>query len=133
MTSALQGAANRGSATPLRKLGFYGDVAMKTGTSDGSRDAWAVGYTPELAIGVWVGSDQPRWIGHSGASAAVPIATDFLIAALGPRGRSVFQPPPGLEWASVRVPFGAFCLPRASCSCVGLRRAAPAVHWRTQP
>ncbi len=111
VTSALQGAANRGSAAPLRLLGFLGDVAMKTGTSDGFRDAWAIGYTPELAIGVWVGTDDARSLEQSGAEAALPIAADFLIAALGSRGRSVFVPPPGLERASVRVPFGAFCLP----------------------
>jgi membrane carboxypeptidase/penicillin-binding protein len=111
VTSALQGAANRGSAAPLRLLGFHGDVAMKTGTSDGFRDAWAIGYTPELAIGVWVGTDDASSIEQSGAEAALPIAADFLIAALGSRGRSVFVPPPGLERASVHVPFGAFCLP----------------------
>jgi membrane carboxypeptidase/penicillin-binding protein len=111
VTSALQGAVDRGSASQLRNLGFYGDAAMKTGTSDGLRDAWAIGYTPELAIGVWVGSDGARSIGFSGGSAAVPIAAEFLIAALGPRGRSVFQPPPGLEWARVEIPFGDFCIP----------------------
>jgi penicillin-binding protein 1B len=111
VTSALQGAANRGSAAPLRLLGFHGDVAMKTGTSDGFRDAWAIGYTPDLVIGVWVGTDDARSIEQSGAEAALPIAADFLIAALGARGRSVFVPPPGLERANVRVPFGAFCLP----------------------
>jgi len=111
VTSALQGAANHGSAAPLRLLGFHGDVAMKTGTSDGFRDAWAVGYTPELAIGVWVGTDDARSIEQSGAEAALPIAADFLIAALGPRGRSVFVPPPGLERANVDVPFGKFCMP----------------------
>jgi penicillin-binding protein 1B len=111
VTSALQGAANRGSAAPLRRLGFHGDVAMKTGTSDGFRDAWAVGYTPELTIGVWVGTDGARSIEQSGAEAALPIAADFLVAALGPRGRSVFVPPPGLERANVDVPFGDFCLP----------------------
>jgi membrane carboxypeptidase/penicillin-binding protein len=92
-------------------LGFFGDAAMKTGTSDGFRDAWAVGYTPELAIGVWVGSDGSRSIGHSGGDAAVPIAAEFLIAALGVRGRSVFEVPRGVGWASVEIPFGAFCLP----------------------
>lgn len=111
VTAALRGAANQGSASPLRLAGFLGDVAMKTGTSDGFRDAWAVGYTPELAIGVWVGTDDARSIERSGAEAALPIAADFLIAALGAHGRTIFVPPPGVEQASVLVPFGAFCVP----------------------
>lgn len=130
VTSALQGAANQGSAAPLRLLGFHGDVAMKTGTSDGFRDAWAVGYTPELAIGVWIGTDDARSIEQSGAEAALPIAADFLIAALGPRGRSVFVPPPGLERAKVDVPFGNFCIPARELFLSG---TAPGTTCRTLP
>jgi penicillin-binding protein 1B len=111
VTAALRGAANRGSASALRRLGFHGDVAMKTGTSDGFRDAWAVGYTPELVVGVWVGADDARSIERSGAEAALPIAAELLVAALGPRGRSVFVSPPGVEQAGVLVPFGTFCVP----------------------
>ena len=56
--------------------GLRGPVAGKTGTTDGYRDAWFVGYTPELVIGVWVGFDDERAIRLTGSQAALPIWVD---------------------------------------------------------
>ena len=58
VTSALQGVVDRGTGAPLRALGFRGDIAGKTGTSSDYRDAWFIGYTPEIVIAVWVGFDD---------------------------------------------------------------------------
>ena len=53
-------------------------AAGKTGTTDGSRDAWFVGYSPDIAIGVWVGFDEERTIRLSGSQAALPIWVEFM-------------------------------------------------------
>ena len=63
---------NRGTGHPLRALGYRGPVAGKTGTTNDGRDAWFVGYTPELVAAVWVGFDDGRPLGLTGARAALP-------------------------------------------------------------
>jgi penicillin-binding protein 1B len=109
VTSALQGAVDRGTSTTLRDLGYYGAVAGKTGSTNRFRDAWFVAYTPEVALGVWVGFDLNRSIGLSGSSAALPIAADFLIRVIGRRGGRHFRPPAGLERAEVNILQGTKC------------------------
>ncbi len=73
VTSLLQGVVNRGTGAKARALGVEGPVAGKTGTTDGYRDAWFVGYTSELVIGVWVGFDDERPVKLTGSQAALPI------------------------------------------------------------
>src|SRR5581483_8790354 len=58
VTSLLKGVIDRGTAARARAMGLKSVVAGKTGTTDGYRDAWFVGYTPEIVIGVWVGFDD---------------------------------------------------------------------------
>jgi penicillin-binding protein 1A len=55
-------------------------VAGKTGTTNDFTDAWFMGYTPSLALGVWVGFDEKVTLGHNetGAKAALPIWIDFM-------------------------------------------------------
>jgi penicillin-binding protein 1B len=77
LTNLLQGVVERGTARSLRTLGITGAVAGKTGTSNDSRDAWFVGFTPRLTAGVWVGYDNNKGTGLTGASAAVPIWAKF--------------------------------------------------------
>lgn len=72
-TSLLKGVIDRGTGARARALGVQGPVAGKTGTTDGYRDAWFVGYTPELVIGVWVGFDDERALKLTGSQAALPI------------------------------------------------------------
>jgi membrane peptidoglycan carboxypeptidase len=55
-------AVERGTATAVRRAGFRGTAAGKTGTTDGGTDAWFVGYTPELVAGIWIGFDRPASI-----------------------------------------------------------------------
>jgi penicillin-binding protein 1B len=82
VVSALRGVVERGTARSLRRLGVRAPVAGKTGTSDGERDAWFVGFTPDLVVGVWVGFDGEAKLGLTGAEAALPIFAAFADGAL---------------------------------------------------
>ena len=106
VTSALEGAVDRGTGKSIRALGFRGPVAGKTGSSDDYRDGWFVGYTPELAVGVWVGFDDEGSLGLSGAYTALPIFARFLRSALGSSGGDGFEPPPGIERDTVMARVG---------------------------
>ncbi len=112
VTSALEGAVDRGTGKSLRALGFRGPVAGKTGSSDDYRDGWFIGYTPDLAVGVWVGFDDEGSLGLSGAYTALPIFARFLKAALGPSGGEGFEAPPGVERNTVMARVGP---PEAGC------------------
>ncbi|MDJ0850504.1 MAG: PBP1A family penicillin-binding protein [Myxococcota bacterium] len=113
VTSALEGAVDRGTGKSIRALGFRGPLAGKTGSSDDYRDGWFIGYTPELAVGVWVGFDDEGSLGLSGAYTALPIFARFLKAALGPSGGEGFEAPPGVERDTVMARVGE---PDAGCT-----------------
>jgi penicillin-binding protein 1A len=83
MTSMLESVINHGTGYPARARGFTYPAAGKTGTMDEYMDAWFVGFTPHLVCGTWVGYDEKRTIGSrmTGAAAALPIWTDFMIGA----------------------------------------------------
>jgi len=80
MTSMLRDVIERGTGAPARALGVRGVVAGKTGTTDEYRDAWFVGFSRSVVVGVWVGFDQPASIGRDayGARVALPIWADFM-------------------------------------------------------
>ncbi len=78
MTSLLKGVIERGTAVTAKRAGITIPVAGKTSTTDSTHDAWFVGYTPELAVGVWVGFDDSSELGLTGAQAALPIWADFV-------------------------------------------------------
>ena len=109
VTSALQGSIDRGTSTHLRDLGYYGAAAGKTGSTNRFRDAWFVGYTPEIVVGAWVGFDIARGLGIPGARAALPIVADFMIGVLGRNGAARFSPPPGIERVRVAIKKGGNC------------------------
>lgn len=77
LTNILRGVLERGTGKSIRALGFTGPAAGKTGTSDQTRDAWFVGYTPDLAVGVWTESNDNSKLGLTGAAAAAPIWADL--------------------------------------------------------
>lgn len=97
MTSMLESVMDHGTGFPARAQGFTLPAAGKTGTMDDYMDAWFEGYIPSLACGVWVGYDvkKPIGPGMTGARAALPVWTEFMIGAT--RGRPVedFAPPLG--------------------------------------
>lgn len=78
MNQLLKGVLDRGTAAGARRAGFTRPAAGKTGTTNDYKDAWFVGYTPDLLAVVWVGYDGPRKIGLSGSEAALPIWTEFM-------------------------------------------------------
>ncbi|MGH7231934.1 MAG: PBP1A family penicillin-binding protein, partial [Nitrospiraceae bacterium] len=82
MTSTLKGVVERGTAAQAKAMGLTAPVAGKTGTTDDHRDAWFIGYTPDIVIGVWVGYDDGSTLKLTGAQAALPIWVDFFQKAI---------------------------------------------------
>ena len=78
ITSILQGVVERGTGKKLKKLGL--NLAGKTGTTNENTDAWFIGYTSDLVIGVYVGMDNPTSLGkfETGSKAALPIFENFV-------------------------------------------------------
>ncbi|MBJ3774796.1 penicillin-binding protein 1A [Acuticoccus mangrovi] len=100
ITSIMEGVVQRGTATVVKKLGK--PVAGKTGTTNDEKDAWFVGFTPDLVAGVFIGYDEPKPMGRgsTGGQLAAPIFLEFMTDAL--RGK------PGIEF---RVPEGIKLIP----------------------
>lgn len=78
MNKLMQGVLDRGTAASVRSRGFTLPAAGKTGTTSGHRDAWFVGYTPDLLALTWVGYLDNSVTGLSGANGALPIWTNFM-------------------------------------------------------
>jgi penicillin-binding protein 1B len=101
VTNFLEGVLERGTARSARTTGFPWRAAGKTGTTEDSRDAWFVGYTPDLLAVVWVGYDDNQPLGLTGAQAALPIWVDFMKDVLIGRPSQAFLPPPGVVQMTV--------------------------------
>jgi membrane peptidoglycan carboxypeptidase len=101
MSSVIDEGTGRGA----RAAGFLHPAAGKTGTTDNLRDAWFAGFTRDLLTVVWVGRDDDRPLGFTGAQAALPIWTEFMKRALpsDPQrtGREIADPRPLLQAAGV--------------------------------
>ncbi len=97
ITSMMEGVVQRGTAKELKKLGK--PVAGKTGTTNDSRDAWFIGYTPDLVVGVYVGYDRPRPMGKgaTGGHLAAPIVRHFMQLALKGKPATPFRVPAGIQ------------------------------------
>tara|TARA_B100000575_G_scaffold290520_1_gene294372 strand:- start:3 stop:2282 length:2280 start_codon:yes stop_codon:yes gene_type:complete len=82
ITSILQGVVERGTGKKLKKLGL--NLAGKTGTTNENADAWFIGFTSDLVIGVYVGMDNPKPLGkyETGSKAALPIFKEFVKKAI---------------------------------------------------
>ena len=80
MVTMLREVVDHGTGAPARTLGVVGAVGGKTGTTDDYHDAWFVGFSSAVVVGVWVGFDQPASIGVDayGARVALPIWADFM-------------------------------------------------------
>lgn len=79
VTGLLQAVVDDGTAQGVRRAGLRIPVAGKTGTSNDARDAWMVGYTPDLAVAVWMGFDEGEPLGLASTRAAVPLWADFMV------------------------------------------------------
>ena len=94
MTHLMREVINIGTGQKAKALGR--PAAGKTGTTNDYKDAWFMGFTPELTTGVWVGFDDSASLGHAGtgAGAALPIWLGYMKKALEERAESDFIPPP---------------------------------------
>jgi penicillin-binding protein 1A len=99
MVSMLADVVDRGTATAARQWGVRAPIGGKTGTTDDFKDAWFVGFSSSLVVGVWVGFDQPQTIGREayGSRYALPIWSDFMRQALRSHPANEFAVPDGLH------------------------------------
>jgi penicillin-binding protein 1A len=108
MTSIMEGVVQRGTATVIKK--YVGDmpVAGKTGTTNDEKDAWFIGYTPDLVVGVYIGFDTPRPMGkgQTGGQVAAPVVGNFLKLALAEKKPVPFRQPPGIKTVRVNAKTG---------------------------
>src|SRR2546428_13068154 len=101
VTNMLRGVIDEGTGAGAPSAGFTLDAAGKTGTTNDLRDAWFVGFTPELLTVVWVGFDDNQPVGLSGSQAALPIWTQFMKAALAGHADTRFEAPAGLTFLEI--------------------------------
>ena len=97
VVSMLEGVVQRG--TGIRIKAVRKPLAGKTGTTNKSRDTWFIGFSPDLAVGVYIGFDNPRSLGRreTGSSVAVPVFRDFMARALADQPAIPFRIPPGIQ------------------------------------
>ena len=98
---AMEGVIERGTAKSAKTLGIYFPAAGKTGTTDGNRDSWFVGYTPDVVCAVWVGYDSGADTGLTGAQGALHIWARFLRALYPQSGPLPLPGPERVETAMI--------------------------------
>jgi penicillin-binding protein 1B len=111
VTHMMRSVLNEGTGASARAEGFVQDAAGKSGTTNDLRDAWFVGFTPELMTVVWVGLDDNKPVGLSGTQAALPIWTAFMTRALAGRPSRPFEPPDGITFAEIDRDTGRLAQP----------------------
>jgi len=106
ITSIMEGVIQRGTGIAIKEVGKH--LAGKTGTTNDAKDLWFVGYSPNLAFGVFMGYDKPRSLGDSAQAAlyTAPIFRDFMKMALKDVPDTPFRVPPGIKLISVDVASG---------------------------
>jgi len=106
ITSMLEGVVQRGTATKVKAVGK--PIAGKTGTTNEERDAWFVGYSPDLVVGVFIGFDTPKPMGRgsTGGGLAAPVFTEFMQHALAKTPAIPFRMPPGINLIPINAKTG---------------------------
>jgi penicillin-binding protein 1A len=97
ITSMMEGVVQGGTATVVKEVGK--PIAGKTGTTNDEKDAWFIGFSPDIVVGIYVGYDKPRNLGRgaTGGHLAAPIARDFLKLALADKPAIPFKVPAGIK------------------------------------
>ena len=109
ITSMMEGVVQRGTAAGA---GFQKEVgkpvAGKTGTTNDEKDAWFIGFTPDVVVGVYMGYDKPRHLGRgaTGGHLSAPIVKDFMKVALADKPSVPFRVPPGIKLVRVDLKTG---------------------------
>jgi penicillin-binding protein 1A len=131
VSSLLRGVLDAGTGWRVRREGFGAPAAGKTGTTDDYKDAWFIGFTPDLAAGVWIGFDDPRTIvprGY-GSDLAAPVWARFMSEVAGKRDSDQWiEPPPDV----VRVEICTSSLAVATEACRRANEDAAGGVWRPQ-
>jgi len=106
VVSMLKGVVERGTGRRIRAVGK--PLAGKTGTTNADKDTWFIGFSPDLAVGVFVGFDTPKTLGRreTGSSVAAPLFRDFMAAALEKKKAIPFRIPPGIRLVRVNAATG---------------------------
>ena len=106
ITSMLEGVVARGTGKRMQIVGK--PIAGKTGTSNDERDAWFIGYTPDMTVGVYVGYDNPKPMGahRTGGELAAPIVADFMQLALKDKAAIPFRVPRAIELIPINATSG---------------------------
>lgn len=101
ITSMMEGVVQRGTAARLRYLNR--PIAGKTGTTNDSKDAWFVGFTPDVVVGVFIGYDNPRSLGYGGTGSALaaPIFGNFMEHAMDGKPKVDFKVPDGMTQIAI--------------------------------
>ncbi|WP_458761110.1 penicillin-binding protein 1A [Afipia sp. TerB] len=114
ITSMMESVVQRGTATVVRDVGK--PIAGKTGTTNDEKDAWFIGFSPDLVVGIYIGYDKPRNLGRgaTGGHLAAPIARDFLKMALADKPAVPFKIPAGIKLIRVDAKTGMRAGPGSS-------------------
>ena len=106
MNSILQGTVERGTAKKLRSLKV--PLAGKTGTTNDNYDAWFIGFSSDIIIGVYIGFDNPKSLGknETGSKVALPIFKDFIENALYKEDFKDFEIPENIYLTSINYDTG---------------------------
>jgi membrane carboxypeptidase/penicillin-binding protein len=125
ITDILSGVIDHGTAKSARGMIRQTAVAGKTGTS---RDGWFIGYTPNLVVAVWIGFDDNKQLGLTGAEAALPAWSDFVgsVVAIRPElGGAAFDRPEGVAFVDIDPETGL----RSSEGCPQHERIGLKISW----
>lgn len=98
---AMEGVLQRGTAKESRSLNINFPASGKTGTTNGNKDSWFVGYTQDMVCAVWVGYDSGADTGLTGADGALHIWTRFMRAVYSQSGPLAVIPPKGIATAVI--------------------------------
>ena len=106
ITSMMEGVVQRGTATVVREVGK--PIAGKTGTTNDEKDAWFIGFSPDIVVGLYIGYDKPKALGKGGTGGhlAAPVAKDFLKVALADKPAVPFRVPAGIKLIRVDLKTG---------------------------
>ncbi|MBR0735380.1 penicillin-binding protein 1A [Bradyrhizobium liaoningense] len=108
ITELMEGVVQSGTATVIKAVGK--PIAGKTGTTNEAKDAWFVGFSPDIAVAIYMGYDKPRPLGKGNAATgghlAAPIARDFLQLALADKPAVPFKVPAGIKLVRVAAKTG---------------------------
>jgi len=111
VVNMLRGVIERGTGKRVQAVGK--PLAGKTGTTNDEKDTWFIGFTPDLAVGVFIGFDEPKALGRqeTGSSVSAPVFRDFMAAALKDKPAIPFRIPPSIRLVRVNATTGELARP----------------------